>query len=418
MSLIPKIANQPLMLTWDYVEVLTSSDIKTLEKKAEDFSGQPGISEQQIAAGNVAVIPVSGPLSQKSDFWSWLFSGTSYEGIRRDFRVAMEDNQIDTIVFEIDSPGGEVAGVFDLVDEIYAARTKKRIIAVINETAYSAAYAIASAASEVYLPRTGGAGSIGVIAVHVDQSKYNEKLGVKYTPIYAGKRKNDFSAHEPLSDTAYDVVKAEIDDVYEIFVETVARNRKMNASKIKKMEAGIYQGLRAVEAGLADEVMTFDDVINIKKLGGVNMNLFEMLTETLKDAKPDETIKAMGDLGYVRKEGMLSKEEHEAAINEQTKSFEIKLAESIKAAKTEGKDEAKKETVSILELCSVGGMEQLGLKMVSEGVTEAEARKQILDAKVTGTQKIINSTVNPLNTGEISPLIADAEKRAKELSNS
>ena len=148
------------------------------------------------------------------------------------------------------------------------------------------------------------------------------------------------------------------------------------------------------------------------------MNLFEMLTETLKDAKPDETIKAMGDLGYVRKEGMLSKEEHEAAINEQTKSFEIKLAESIKAAKTEGKDEAKKETVSILELCSVGGMEQLGLKMVSEGVTEAEARKQILDAKVTGTQKIINSTVNPLNTGEISPLIADAEKRAKELSNS
>jgi len=414
MGLIPKIANQPLMITLDYVDALAAADIEALEKKAEGY-GQ-SVESMQITDGMIAVIPVYGPLSQKADFWSWLFGGTSYEGIRQNFRAAMEDSQVETIIFDLDTPGGEVAGLFDLVDEIHAARGKKRTIAAINEMAYSAGYAIASAASEIYTPLTGGAGSIGVIAVHIDQSKYDEELGLKYTPIFAGARKNDFSAHEPLTDVAYDVVKAEIDDVYTIFVETVAKNRKMDPQKIREMEAGIYQGQKAVEAGLADEVMTFENVIKNKILRGANMNLFEMLTETLKDAKPDEIIKAMGELGYVRKEGVLSKTEHEAAMSEQAKGFETKLAEAIKTATAEGKDEAKKEAVAVLELCSVGDMEKLGLKMVSDGTTKEAARKQILEAKASesGTT-VINSTINSLKTGEISPLIADAERRVKEV---
>ena len=98
--------------------------------------------------------------------------------------------------------------------------------------AYSAAYAIASAAERVYLPRTGGMGSIGVIAIHVDQSAYDEKKGLKYTAIYAGARKNDFSSHKPLTDKAMEVVQAEVDEVYDLFAETVARNRGIKATAI------------------------------------------------------------------------------------------------------------------------------------------------------------------------------------------
>jgi len=413
MGLIPKIANQPLMITLDYVDALASADIDTLEKKAKNYVRQ--ISRQGITDEKIAVIPVSGPLSQKSDFWSFLFGGTSYEEIRQAFRAALEDSRVETIVFVIDSPGGEVAGLFDLVDEIYSARGVKSIYAVVNEMAYSAAYAIASAASEIYIPRTGGVGSIGVIAIHIDQSKYDENLGLKYTPIYSGARKNDFSAHKPLSDAAYDVVKAEIEEVYTILIDTVARNRKMDPQKIRNMEAGIYQGVKAVEVGLADGIMSFDEVLKVKRGGKTTMTLFEMLTETLKDAKPNEIVKAMGELGYVLKEGVLSKEEHEAALGKQSKEFDAKLAKTVETATVEGRDGAKKEIISVLELCSVGGMEKLGLQLVSDGATEKDARKQILEAKAEKSKDGINSTINPLNTGEVSPLIADAERRAKEV---
>jgi signal peptide peptidase SppA len=413
MSLIPKIADQPLMITPDYVDALASADIDTLEKKAKNYVRQT--SSQGITDEKIAIIPVSGPLSHKSDFWSFLFGGTSYEEIRQAFRAALEDSRVETIVFVIDSPGGEVAGLFDLVDEIYSARGIKSIYAVVNEMAYSAAYAIASAASEIYIPRTGGVGSIGVIAIHIDQSRYDENLGLKYTPIYSGARKNDFSAHKPLSDAAYDVVKAEIDEVYTILIDTVARNRKMDPGKIRNMEAGIYQGQKAVESGLADGIMSFDEVLKIKRGGNIIMTLFEKLTEALKDAKPDDITKAMGELGYVSKEGMLSKEEHEAALTEKAKEFDAKLADAITTATAEGKDTAKKEAIAVLELCSVGSMEKLGLQLVSDGATVEDARKKILETKAANSKDGIISTVHPLKTGEISPLIADAERRAKEV---
>ena len=89
----------------------------------------------------------------------------------------MADERVNSVLLLIDSPGGEVAGLFDLVDEIYHARGTKPIIAVADEAAFSAAYAIASAADEVYLPATAQVGSIGVIAIHVDQSGLRQKPG-------------------------------------------------------------------------------------------------------------------------------------------------------------------------------------------------------------------------------------------------
>jgi ClpP class serine protease len=76
-------------------------------------------------------------------------------------------------------PGGEVSGCFDLVDAIYAIRGKKPIWGILNEYAYSAGYAIASACDYVTVPRTGGVGSIGVITMHVDMSKAIDSAGLK-----------------------------------------------------------------------------------------------------------------------------------------------------------------------------------------------------------------------------------------------
>jgi len=122
-------------------------------------------------AGPVAVIEVQGTLVQRLGSLRPFSGMTGYDGIRQNLFAALDDPNVEAIVLDIDSPGGEVAGCFDLVDTIYAARGRKPIWSILNESAYSAAYAIASAADRIVVPRTGGVGSIGVITAHVDLSQ-------------------------------------------------------------------------------------------------------------------------------------------------------------------------------------------------------------------------------------------------------
>ncbi|MFP3028604.1 MAG: S49 family peptidase, partial [Wolbachia sp.] len=168
-----------------------------------------------------------------------------------------------------------VNGVFDLADFIYESRAKKRIIAIANDDAYSAAYAIASSAEKVLVSRTSGVGSIGVIASHIDQSRFDERQGVKYTTIFAGSRKNDLNPHEPMTSESLESLQKEVDRLYEMFVQLIARNRGLSIEKIRSTEAGLYFGEKAVEIGLADGVTTFFEFINNHKSRSVSMTTIE-----------------------------------------------------------------------------------------------------------------------------------------------
>lgn len=216
-----------------------------------------------IRHGNVGVIAIKDILYNHSDFiFENLLTGTSYDTIRSRFQAALNDPSISAIVFDCDSPGGEVSGCFDLVDEIYNARGTKPIYAVVNEMAYSGAYAIASAADKIFVPRTAGVGSVGVIYLHMDQSKYDENIGVKYTPIYAGSHKVDFDRHLPLSAEAQRAAREEINRIYELFITTVSRNRAVSSQSVRNTEAALYFGKNAVDAGLADSVMSWSKALS------------------------------------------------------------------------------------------------------------------------------------------------------------
>ena len=167
----------------------------------------------------------------------------------------------DSIILEINSPGGMLAGCFDLADRIYLLRQKVKIYALVDEACYSGAYALASAAHKIYLARSAGVGSIGVISTHIDQGGFDSKLGVKYTPIFAGSKKNDRSPHFPLSDRAKADIQKFIDDSYETFCQIVARNRAILTASVKKTEAGIFYGQDAVQAGLVDAIATRRDAL-------------------------------------------------------------------------------------------------------------------------------------------------------------
>ncbi len=210
----------------------------------------------------IAVIPINGILTKKSEVFDDILGMTSYEKIREEIEKALIDEEVETIILDIDSPGGEVNGLFDLADFIYSARGKKRIIAIANDDAYSAAYAIASSAEEVLVTRTSGVGSIGVIASHIDQSGFDEKQGIKYTTVFAGSRKNDLNPHEPITSESVESLQEEVDRLYKMLSRLIARNRNLSTEKIKSTEAGLYFGEKAIEIGLADGITTFSEFID------------------------------------------------------------------------------------------------------------------------------------------------------------
>ncbi|MDO8773880.1 MAG: S49 family peptidase [Burkholderiaceae bacterium] len=209
----------------------------------------------------IAVIPIHGTLVRRTVGLEAESGLTSYAGLAAQLDAALASPDVAAILLDIDSPGGESGGVFDLADRIRAATRIKPVWAVANDMAFSAAYALASAASKVFVSRTGGVGSIGVIAMHVDQSEKDVQDGVRYTAVFAGDRKNDLNPHEPISSEAHAFLKAEVNRIYGLFVETVARNRGIEPSTVRDTEAGLFFGQAAVAIGLADAIGTFDDAL-------------------------------------------------------------------------------------------------------------------------------------------------------------
>ena len=207
-----------------------------------------------VTPEGIAVIPVFGTLVKRAGAIEAASGLTSYSHLEEQIMDAATDPAVRAVLLDIDSPGGEAAGVFDLADLVHEARSLKPVWAVADEEAFSGAYAIASAAERLIVPRTGGLGSIGVIAVHVDRSARDAMEGFHTTTVYAGAAKNDFNPHETLKDGARRTLQAEVDRVYGLFVDTVARNRGLTADAVRATEARLFFGEDAVRAGLADEV--------------------------------------------------------------------------------------------------------------------------------------------------------------------
>ena len=277
-SNLPHIAqrlfNTPLAITPGKIEIIMAAlaDRFGLAKifrmdgsqaSTEIFNeGESSEEKAYQVAGGVAVIPVTGTLVQKSGSLYPYCGMTGYDGIRANLSMALNDESVRAIVLDIESPGGEVAGCFDLVDAIYSSRGDKPIWSILTESAYSAAYAIESATDRIIVPRTGGTGSVGVICAHVDFSKALSDSGIVVTLITYGKNKADGSEYLPLSKEALDRFQGDVDTMGELFVDTVARNRDMPASKVRATQARTYLGKEGVSVGFADAVMAPNEAFN------------------------------------------------------------------------------------------------------------------------------------------------------------
>lgn len=250
-----------------------------LQMKMEGHSAAPEViaairAENGIAAarlkalssgrpGSVAVLPLYGLINQRVSGDVSGPSGTSVQEFTQQFRQAVNDPNVTAIVIDVDSPGGTVSGVDELAAEIYAARKQKKITAVSNCLCASAAYWLASQASELCVSPSSLTGSIGVYQLHEDDSSALDNMGVKFTFISAGKYKTEGNSFQPLDDEARAAMQDTVDSFYSMFTKAVARGRGV---AVKAVVNGFGQGRcltaqDAVKQGLADRVATLDEVL-------------------------------------------------------------------------------------------------------------------------------------------------------------
>ncbi len=266
--LAQKLFNTPLAIHPQKAEVIVSSLTERLgitqirsammEDDDEYFSRKARKDSGYDVLEGISIIPVYGTLVQKLGTLRPYSGMTGYDGIRRVFLTAVNDPEVKGICLDIDSPGGEVAGCFDLVDLIYAERGKKPIHAILSENAFSAAYAIASAADKIYVPRTGGVGSVGVIVIHCDWSQHIKDDGLKVSIITYGNRKAESNPYVALSDEAKAAIQHDVDEMGRLFVSTVSRNRGLSETVIRNTQAACYLAAEGVQMGLADAVASPD----------------------------------------------------------------------------------------------------------------------------------------------------------------
>lgn len=206
-------------------------------------------------SGGLAIIPIHGTLINRFGGYYYGYI-TGYNFIRSQMNYALADPDVTGIVFDVNSNGGEAAGCFELAREIFASRDTKPSIAVVDSNAYSAAYALGSSATKMAVIPSGGAGSIGVISMHMDISKMLDDIGIKVSIIKSGDQKAEGNPFEPLSDDARKRWQASVDSTREDFVSLVALNRNLDPNVVRDTEAACYSASEALAIGLIDSVTT------------------------------------------------------------------------------------------------------------------------------------------------------------------
>lgn len=266
----------------------TTSDkqILAMEPSMVDFSYlYTGQVPNTRTNDGIAIVTINGPLEHHCTFW-W----DSYEAIIERVKDAMTGEDIQKIHFEqnfwrnpdkyepvntqparavilrIDSPGGEAAGTMWAHRKLRALREEYNcpIYAYADEMACSAAYAIASAADEIWTSDTGNIGSIGVIATLFDRTKQNAAMGLNIELLTSGEYKADNHADRVIDDGVRSRMQAKVDTLAEIFWKVVAKARSraldedISPEMIADLQAGVFVGKEAVDNLIADGVAGWD----------------------------------------------------------------------------------------------------------------------------------------------------------------
>lgn len=378
--LAARVLGTPLMIHRAKLDVLLSVLGPRMHLDVSHLPAPQAVVSQTPApmqTGRIAVIPIHGSLLKRALPVQAASGLLAYEDIGAMLDAAIADPGIDAVLLDVDSPGGEVGGCFELAARIRAAAQSKPVWAVANDSAFSAGYALACAAQRVLVTQTAGVGSVGVIALHVDQSGADAQDGLRYTQIFAGAHKNDFSPHAPLSDPARAALQAEVDRLYALFVDHVAAMRGLSADAVRATDAALFFGPKAVEVGLADGVADASQAV-------------QQLAEFLSSQ------------GRLRGAAQARALAHRASSHLENPMQDSTSQDPVDALLDAAAAE-RKRAVEIAQLCALAGQPQLAADCIASDDEVSQVRQMLLARKAAAQSAEIVSTVDPDKTAALTP---------------
>jgi signal peptide peptidase SppA len=267
--------------------IASGVDISDNEKEdavASSAFPPTGNHDETLDGPSVGVVPIIGTLTNRARAFS--SGGSNYQTIASNILALSSEESVSSILLDIDSPGGAVNGISSVISAIHHAQSKgKEVVAVANDMMASAAYWIGSQADRIVVSPSSTIGSIGVIAVHTEFSKYDAEKGITSTVIKSGEHKGIGNEYEPLTDTGKAVIQSELDRIHAGFKSDVNDGRfsgKANEEKMSKLSQGdVWIGSDAIAVELADSV------------GSLHQTITSAMST--KASTPEDSVAAVGD---------------------------------------------------------------------------------------------------------------------------
>jgi ClpP class serine protease len=209
--------------------------------------------------GSTAILPVTGPIVRRASMVSSSFGEqmASVDALAMELKKALDDPSFTSILLDIDSPGGEANGIAELGEAIFQARSQKPIWAYVSDLGASAAYWLASAADRIVLAETAAVGSIGCVAA-VRDPRAEKQTRIEFVSSVSPEKRPD-----PTTEAGAAQMQGLVDTLGHIFVDTVARNRGVEADTVVQEfgAGGLKIGRDAVRAGMADQLGSFEGTL-------------------------------------------------------------------------------------------------------------------------------------------------------------
>ncbi len=353
--------------------------------------------------GSVAILPIHGVISRFDSYLNWIRGGTATEDVARDFTAAQENSEINSIILDFDTPGGDARAINECAEMIRNA--KKPTIAYVGGQCASGGLWWASACDEVVVDKTAELGSLGVVFGY----RATDTKTIEIVSSNAPKKRID-----PASDAGKNEIQQRADDLEAVFIAKVAEYRGLDVEKVKSDfgQGGMMIAEKAIKAGMADRFGSLEGLISELQTKHTTNGVYAMGLKTdlraLVSGKEDSEVEAaFASLGYFPKTAKGDEPDIEKIKAEATAAGEKTGAETAKEAEA-------KRVKEVMEKAQIAKVSSPAFIADLLTLTPEEAGKKIIDAQADKATSIeIFSNVNPMHDGGENPLVADAKKRAE-----
>jgi protease-4 len=246
------------------------------------IASKDGLTEERIGGRGkkkIVRISISGVIVERTrtPFYD---GAVTADRVIEELRMAGKDDDVVAVILRVDSPGGGVTASDRVHREVEKLRQKKKVVALMGDTAASGGYYVSVAAHKIYAHPTTVTGSIGVVVNSINVHDLMKQFGVQSVTIKSSEYKDLLSPFKPVSEMTNDkaVYQKIVMTMYERFVMLVSRGRGIPIDRVRELADGrIYDAKSALANGLIDEIGYQDDAIAWlkKKLGKKHFTFIE-----------------------------------------------------------------------------------------------------------------------------------------------